>query len=86
MPTRITRRAVARLLASGSAALALPGLLHSETAPVKPPTRPRLTTAERRQMEKSMSQLASTAEKVRKVPVPIGTEPAFVFRPRLPRR
>jgi hypothetical protein len=86
MPRRITRRAATRLLVAGPAAFALPKLLPAEPAPAKSPARPALTAAERRQLEKSVSQLKSTAEKLRKVAVPMGTEPAFVFRPMIPKK
>ncbi|HEV8232787.1 MAG TPA: hypothetical protein VGQ75_10610 [Thermoanaerobaculia bacterium] len=86
MSRRITRRAAARLLMAGPAAFALPNLLPAEPVPAKSRARPALSTAERRQLEKSISQLRSTAQKVRKVAVPMGAEPAFVFRPILPKR
>jgi hypothetical protein len=82
----ITRRAAARLLLAGPAALAMPGLLPAEPAPPRSRAKPTLSLAERRQLEKSVSQLKSTAEKVRKVPVPMGSEPAFVFRPIVPKK
>ena len=84
MPARITRRAAARLLLTGPAALALPNVLRAAPAPAKKPAPSRLSPAERRSVDKSISQLRSTAEKVRKLPVPMGAEPAFVFRPILP--
>ena len=83
---RITRRAAARLLIAGPAAFALPKLSLGEPASRKPPARPGLSTAERHQLEKSITQLKSTAQKVRKVPVPMGAEPAFVFRPIIPKK
>jgi hypothetical protein len=85
MPRRITRRAAARLLVAGPAAFALPDLVRAEP-PAKATPRPALSAAERRQLEKSVSQLKSTAEKLRKVAVPMGTEPAFVFRPMIPKK
>jgi hypothetical protein len=86
MPRRITRRAAARLLVAGPAAFALPNLLPAEPSGGKATPRPALSAAERRQLEKSVSQLKSTAEKLRKVGVPTGTEPAFVFRPMIPKK
>ena len=83
MPTRITRRAAARLLLSGPAVLALPNAVRG-AAPAKGPVPSRLSAAERRSVEKSVAQLRSTAEKLRKVAVTMGAEPAFVFRPILP--
>jgi len=84
MPTRITRRAAARLLLSGPAVLALPNALRGAPAPAKRPVPSHLSVAERRSVEKSVAQLRSTAEKLRKVAVTMGAEPAFVFRPILP--
>jgi hypothetical protein len=86
MSRRITRRTAARLLLAGPAALALPSVLRPEAPARKTPARPGLTVAERRQADKSIAQLRSTAEKLRKVAVPMGTEPAFVFRPVLPKK
>jgi hypothetical protein len=83
---RITRRAAARLLIAGPAAFALPKFPPGEPAARKLPRRPGLSTVERRQLEKSVAQLKSTAEKVRKVAVPMGAEPAFVFRPIVPKK
>ena len=86
MSQRITRRTAARLLLTAPAALALPSVLRPEPAPGKAPVRTGLSVAERRQVDKSVAQLRSTAEKLRKVVVPMGTEPAFVFRPLLPKK
>jgi hypothetical protein len=72
---------VAKLLLAGpAAALAAPALILGE-----PPATPRrtraLSPAERRQFDKSVGQLRSAAGKIREMKIPIGTEPAFVFRP-----
>jgi hypothetical protein len=72
---------VAKLLLAGpAAALAAPALILGE-----PPATPRrtraLSPAERRQLDKSVGQLRSAAGKIREMKIPIGTEPAFVFRP-----
>lgn len=84
MSRRITRRAAARLLLSGPAALAMPDLLVGKTSP-KAPARSPLSAAERRQLDKSVAQLRETAGKLRKIAVPMGSEPAFVFQPILPK-
>ena len=86
MSRRITRRAAARLLMAGPAAFALPKLSAAEPASAKGAARQALSTAERHEFEKSVSQLKKTAAKVRKVTVPMGAEPAFVFRPILPKK
>jgi hypothetical protein len=85
MSRRITRRAAARLLLSGPAALAIPDLLVGKTAP-KASAKPALSAAERRQLDKSVAQLREMAGKLRKVAVPLGSEPAFAFQPILPRK
>jgi hypothetical protein len=84
MPSRITRRSAARLFLAAPAALALPKVLEGTPAPRRRPGPSGLSAADRRNVEKSVSQLRSTAEKLRKVAVPMGSEPAFVFRPILP--
>lgn len=86
MSHRITRRAAARLLLSGPAALALPTILGANASPPKSAARSTLSPSERRQLEKSISQLRSTIGKVRKVGVPMGSEPAFVFQAILPKK
>lgn len=80
---RITRRTAAKLLLSGPAALALPRLVEGAEKPARPAKAP-LSPAERRQYEKSVAQLRGVAEKIRAMEIPMGTEPAFVFRPLLP--
>lgn len=84
MSNRITRRAAARLLLTGPAALALPSVLRAASEPARKPAPSRRSVAERRSVDKSIAQLRSTAAKLRKVAVPMGAEPAFVFRPILP--
>jgi hypothetical protein len=86
MPRGITRRVAARLLLTGPAVLTLPDLVRAEPAAKRPPSKPAFSPAERRQIDKSIAQLRSTVEKVRKVGMPMGSEPAFVFRPLLPKK
>ena len=86
MPRGITRRTAARLLLTGPAVLALPDVARGEPAAKKPPGKIALTPAERREADKSVAQLRSTVEKIRKVGLPMGSAPAFIFRPLLPRR
>lgn len=80
MSRPMTRRMAAKLLLTGPAALVAPALVLGE-----PPATPRrsraLSPAERRQLDKSVGQLESAAGKIREMKIPIGTEPAFVFRP-----
>jgi hypothetical protein len=86
MSARLTRRAAARLLLSAPAAFALPKLLEGAPAPASNPASVKLSPAERRQFEKSVAQLRSTAKKIRQLAIPMGTEPAFVFQPLLPKK
>ena len=86
MSARLTRRAAARLLLSAPAAFALPKLLESAPASARNPASLKLSAAERRQFERSVAQLRSTAKKIRELAIPMGTEPAFVFRPFLPKQ
>ncbi len=81
MSARITRRKAARLLLSGPAALVVPKLLESAPSPIKSRAKAALSPSERRQFEKSIAQMRSTAGKIRKLAIPMGSEPAFVFRP-----
>jgi hypothetical protein len=76
MNRRPTRRAVAKALLSLPAVLALP--LSAQTG-----KKPQLTASQRKELEKSRTQLQGLLEAARKMPVPIGTEPALVFRPLL---
>ena len=71
MTRRISRRTAARLFLSASAVLALP----------KSPAKPALTPAERQKLAKSVVQLRGAAQKIRALKIPMGTEPAFIFRP-----
>jgi hypothetical protein len=86
MPRSITRRAVARLLIAGPATVAFPSLVRARPSAAPKGSRPALSAGERSQMEKSVKQLQDTAAKLRKVPVPMGYEPAFVFHAILPKR
>ena len=80
MSRPMTRRTAAKLLLSAPAAIAAPALVFG--SPRANPAKPRpLSTAERRQLDKSIGQLRGAAEKIRGMKIPIGTEPAFVFRP-----
>lgn len=85
MSTRMTRRTAAKLLLTAPAALAAPALVFGE--PAATPRRSRaLSPAERRQLDKSVGQLRTAAGKIREMKIPIGTEPAFVFRPLLSKK
>lgn len=80
MSRPMSRRTAAKLLLAAPAALAAPALVLGE--PVKTPARPRtLTAAEKRLLDKSIGQLRGAAGKIRELAIPIGTEPAFLFRP-----
>jgi hypothetical protein len=76
----MTRRSAAKLLLSASAVLALPKSAPSHASP-RTPAKPGLTPAERQKLAKSVGQLRGAAQKIRALKIPMGTEPAFVFRP-----
>ena len=80
MTRRISRRTAAKLFLSASAVLALPKSASLRASP-KSPSKPVLTPAERQKLAKSVVQLRGAAQKIRALKIPMGTEPAFVFRP-----
>lgn len=84
MSRSMSRRTAAKILLAAPAALAAPALVSGEPEAAR---RSRtLSAAERRQLDKSVGQLRGAATKIREMTIPIGTEPAFVFRPLLPRK
>jgi hypothetical protein len=85
MTRRITRRTAAKLVLSASAALALPNPIAGEP-PGKTSPRAVLSPNERKLLEKSVGQLRDAARKIQQMKIPMGAEPAFVFRARLPKR
>jgi hypothetical protein len=82
---RITRRTAAKLVLSASAALALQNPIAGEPAGKASP-RAALSPSERKLLEKSVGQLRGAARKIQQMKIPMGTEPAFVFRARLPKK
>jgi hypothetical protein len=84
MTRRMSRRTAAKLFLSASAALAL-AKSPAEASP-KGAAKPALTSGERQKLAKSIVQLRAAAKKIRGVKIPMGTEPAFVFRPLSARR
>jgi hypothetical protein len=85
MTRRMSRRTAAKLFLSASAALALPKVTSAEASP-KGAAKPALTPSERQKLAKSIGQLRGAAQKVRKLKIPMGTEPAFAFHPLSARR
>jgi hypothetical protein len=79
MTSRISRRTAAKLLLSASAIAALPKSAVAKEAPK--PAGPALTPSERQKLAKSITQLRGAVGKIRALKIPMGTEPAFVFRP-----
>ena len=79
MTSRISRRTAAKLLLSASAIAALPKSAVAKEAPK--PAGPALTPSERQKVAKSITQLRGAVGKIRALKIPMGTEPAFVFRP-----
>jgi hypothetical protein len=80
MPSPMSRRVAAKLLIAVPAALAAPALIAKEPTP-KGRRSPALSASEKRQLDKSVEQLRSLSAKLKEMKIPIGTEPAFVFRP-----
>lgn len=80
MTRPITRRTAAKLLLTGPAVLAAPALVLGELK-ATPGRSPVLSPRERRLLDKSVGQLRGAADRIRKMEIPIGTEPAFLFRP-----
>jgi hypothetical protein len=85
MTRRMSRRTAAKLFLSASAALALPKVGSAQTGR-KGAAKPALTPGERQKLAKSVGQLRTAAQKIRGMKIPMGTEPAFVFRPLSGRR
>lgn len=85
MTRRITRRTAAKLVLSASAALALPNPIAGEPTSKASP-KAALSPNERKLLEKSVGQLRVAARKIQQMKIPMGTEPAFVFRARLPEK
>ena len=79
MTSRISRRTAAKLLLTASAIAALPKSAVAKEAPK--PAGPALTPSERQKVAKSITQLRGAVGKIRALKIPMGTEPAFVFRP-----
>jgi hypothetical protein len=80
MTRRMSRRTAAKLFLSASAVLALPNASSAEAGP-KATAKPALTPSERQKLAKSVVQLRAAGQKIRAMKIPMGTEPAFVFRP-----
>jgi len=85
MKRQITRRAAARLLAGASLALAVPEPARPQGKPEMKPKPPASKSAgsarQRRELDKAVQSLEKVAAAVRNMKVPMGTEPAFSFRP-----
>jgi hypothetical protein len=80
MTRRMSRRTAAKLFLSASAVLALPKVASAEASP-KRSAKPALTPSERQKLAKSIGQLRGAAQRIRNLKIPMGTEPAFAFRP-----
>lgn len=82
MNKKITRRTAGKLLLGAAAAAAIsPFPVEAESAPRR--TARAMSAKERKDLAKTAAQLSKAAESVRKMQIPIGTEPAFVFAPRI---
>jgi hypothetical protein len=82
MNKKITRRTAGKLVFGAAAAAAIsPFPVEAESVPRS--SARALSAKERKDLAKTTAQLAKAAESVRKMKIPIGTEPAFVFAPRI---
>ncbi len=79
MNRRLTRRAFAKLLAAAPLALAVSEA--AVPAELKRPATPPLTEKQKRAIAKSSAGLKKALGALHKMPIPMGTEPAFVFSP-----
>jgi len=70
------------MILGGAAAAVLPSLPLEAESPARRPARA-LSARERKDLAKSAAQLAKVSESVRKMKIPMGAEPAFVFAPRI---
>ena len=77
MNRKLTRRAVAKLLAAAPIAWAIPEA--ALPAELKRPAGPPLTEKQRRAIAKASGELKKALAALHKMPIPMGTEPAFVF-------
>jgi hypothetical protein len=77
MNRRLTRRSMGKLLAAVPAAFAAP--LAALPAGEKKAAAPAFTETERKDIAKGQADLKKAMTALRKAPIPIGTEPAFVF-------
>ena len=85
MKRTITRRAAGRLIIAAPVALSLPApSAVAQEAPKPAPkaqARPKLSEPQRRELVKAEEGLEKAASAVRAMKIPLGTEPAFTFRP-----
>lgn len=85
MKRTITRRAAGRLIIAAPVALSLSAPAVAAQEALKPapkaPARPKLSERQRRDLVKAEEGLEKAAAAVRAMKIPIGTEPAFTFRP-----
>jgi hypothetical protein len=79
MNRRLTRREAAKLLAAAPIALAIPEAAFP--AEPKRPATPPLTEKQKRAIAKGSADLKKALGALHKMPIPMGTEPAFVFSP-----
>jgi hypothetical protein len=74
---KITRRAIAKLLAAAPIAFAIPEA--ALPADRKKGGGPPLTEKQRKAIAKGSGELKKALAALHKMPIPMGTEPAFVF-------
>lgn len=79
MNRKLTRRAVAKFLAA--APLAFAAQARAVPAEPKKPAGPPLTEKQKKAIAKGSGDLKKALGALHKMPIPMGTEPAFVFSP-----
>ena len=79
MNRKLTRRAIAKLLAAAPAALAAEARAQSATAGPRPSTTTAASDKRQKAVAKASADLKKGLAALHKTPIPIGTEPATVF-------
>ena len=88
MNPKPTRRAVGKLLIAAPAALSVADLACRTAGEPKSaePTTPPLSAKERQDLAKAVAQLRRVLDSLNKMPIPMGSEPGFLFNPVPPKK
>lgn len=79
MNAKPTRRTVGKFLLAAPVALAATDLSCRTAAAPPGAVSPGLTPRERQDLEKAVSQLRKALDRLRQMPIPMGSEPALIF-------